>query len=283
MTSNLTQPYSEASTEKQGRHATFHSYPQYLFPSECNNLASDLEVPYAFSHHTASFYWTKADALDDVRWNIWVQPPCLRCILKGQVKAKGCDRMRRQNDTFGMIRSCMECYKDGLEDACIETIELRIDGGHGIGPAIREAHIGTPDDPKNGLAGIRARNQRLNRQCRTFFDQVVWVQSEKMLRKNGHVVWKPINLHVGDTMAKMEIFDTFLWSEGNELSHSGFVGNPGRFMRKVQFGRKRLLWMDIRDTMEKRVAQWEGLDASSTLSTTVGVQFTALTANRLSW
>ncbi|RMD41396.1 hypothetical protein DV735_g3744, partial [Chaetothyriales sp. CBS 134920] len=200
-----------------------------------NNLASDLEVPYAFTHNTASFYWTKADALNDVRWNIWVQPPCLRCISKGEVKSKACDRMRRQNETFGMMRSCMECCKEGLEDACIETIELRLDGGEGIGPSIRKANIDTPDNgPKNGVAAIRARNQRLNRQCKTFIDQVVWMASERRLRINGQVIWKPINLHVGDTKAKMEILDSFLWTEGNELSRSGFAGNPGRFKRKDQ-------------------------------------------------
>ncbi|RMZ78672.1 hypothetical protein DV738_g3765, partial [Chaetothyriales sp. CBS 135597] len=263
MTPNPAQSDAQGCNEKQGRHATFHSYPQYLFPSQHNNLASDLEVPYAFTHYTASFYWTKADALNDVRWNIWVQPPCLGCILKGQVKAKTCDRMRRQNDTFGTIRSCTECSKEGLDDACIETIELRLDGGEGIGPAIRKAHIDTPDrGPKNGLAAIRARNQRLKRQCRTFIDQVVWVNSERRLRMNGQVIWKPINLHVGDTRAKMEVVDSFLWSEGNELSRSAFAPNPGRFKRKVELGRKKFEWVDIRDTMKTRVAQWEGLDTS---------------------
>jgi hypothetical protein len=65
---------------KHGRRSTFHQWPQHLFPSLRNNLDTDLETPYVFDHFTGSFYWTREDALKDIKWNVWTDPPCLNCV-----------------------------------------------------------------------------------------------------------------------------------------------------------------------------------------------------------
>ena len=241
-------------TKRHGRLSTFHRWPQYLFPSRWNKIAFDLEVPYAFSHHSSSFYWTRDDALNDVRWNMWMQPPCLNCLIKSKVKAKGCDRMRRQENSFGTTRCCTSCQQAGLEDGCIETIELRIDPSKGVIPAMNEAERRFPIERRNGYETVHTYDEDHGRRPKTFMDETIWIDSERGLRKKGLAIWKPINLHVGDLEAKAEVAKKFEQGAGRNLTHVSLTEDPARFLRTMK-GMN--LEYDVRDNMARRVAGWD--------------------------
>jgi hypothetical protein len=156
------------------RQSTLHRYPQHIFPSKKNQLDSDLQVPYAFSHPHAAFYWTEADALENHKLNIWVQPPCLNCELEGEHESRQCDRYAKQEDSEGQILCCTRCKRKGDEWGCIEQLEIRADGNFAV---IYNAVL----------------------------DQ--WRGEEQELRRKGLVWWVPINLEYGDAVRKAEIVE----------------------------------------------------------------------------
>jgi len=157
------------------RHSSLNLYPQYVFPSKLNKLNSSLEVPYAFSHQRAAFYWTRDNALANHKLNIWAKPPCLNCELAGEDKARKCNRRQRQGDSLGRIQCCTRCESTGEMLNCVEQVEIRADNRYG--------HIEEKD-----WGEIIVFNQ--------------WHKEERALRDVGLVWWTPINLEWGDTDRK---------------------------------------------------------------------------------
>ena len=241
-----------------GRRSTFDDWPQYLFPSKWNNLAADLQTPYAFSHHNTAFYWTKDDAKELIRWNINAQPPCLNCIVLGEARAKACDRLRRQEQTYGISRCCTCCEKRGLDDACIETIEIRIDGMHGLEGATEEAERHFCIQSRNDVDLLTARNTGTGRLGRSFMDDVPWIDSERALRKEGLVLWRPINLHVGNTEAKTDLMREFEAEESSSLTRSTLAENEARFVLRIED--INFDYDGIREDMEAQVVRWDSED-----------------------
>jgi hypothetical protein len=223
---------------KLSRHSTFDRYPQLLFPSECNNLASDLETPYAFSHHSGSFFWRREDALSSCKWNIWAQPPCLNCIVKGEAAARTCDRYRRQNYTYGLVRTCSRCEKNGNSDACIETIECRAPELE-CKSLLHQSAISNLRRSRNGEHTIYQYDHSQIRDGRGLADSFQWSEIERDRRRSGLVIWRPINLGVGDVVAKAEAVCLYGQAGGRKFMHGG-TQTP-----------------DQRRTMEELVARWD--------------------------
>jgi hypothetical protein len=167
------------------RLATVHHTPQYLFPSELNDLPSSRSTPFAFNHHTLAFYWTRDDALTDTSWNIWATPPCLNCVVACDGDGDGdlarrCDFGQRRDRSFGRVQACSRCLNRGLGDQCVEQIEVRKDGS-----------VSARDEDLQGCGPIGAK----------------WLPREVRLRRLGVVEWRPINLHEGDSEAKKSIVE----------------------------------------------------------------------------
>lgn len=160
------------------RISTLSLYPQHIFPSESNKLDSSLEIPYAFSHEKAAFYWTRDDALANYKLNIWAKPPCVSCELVGEDFARSCNRYTRQEDSLGKIKCCTRCERLGQATSCIEQIEIRGDGTYG--------HI----DVEKGETSKSSQ----------------WSTAQRDLREGGIVWWAPINLDYGDNEQKEVIF-----------------------------------------------------------------------------
>ena len=159
------------------RHSSLHLYPQHIFPSKLNNLEKTLQGPYAFSHQSAAFYWTRDDALANHKLNIWAKPPCLNCELAGEDYARRCDRYKRQEDSLGQIHSCSRCERVGQSDSCVEQIEIRADGKYG--------------EVVEGKGIMHQISQHST--------------EERNLRSVGLVWWMPINLETGDIDKKNKL------------------------------------------------------------------------------
>ncbi|KAF7514391.1 hypothetical protein GJ744_000161 [Endocarpon pusillum] len=167
----------------RSRQSTFHLPPQYVFPSHLNYLPRNFEVPYAFNHNTLSFYWTRADALADVKYNICARAPCLNCVVAcggdedGDL-ARRCDLSVKMDESFGKVRTCGRCVRNGEGGRCVEMIEVRRDGSV-------SAQVGDFDTKE--------------------FGGCMWSERERRLRRNGVVEWRPVNLHVGEVEGKEEV------------------------------------------------------------------------------
>ena len=154
------------------RHSSLHLYPQHVFSSKYNTLNHYLDVPYAFSHKAAAFYWLRDDALLNHKLNIWATPPCLSCDLAGEDLARKCDRYSRQEESLGSIQYCSRCERNGHSSSCVEQFEIRADGRYG------------------------------NSEKSKSYKPSHWCREEQELRKTGLVWWKPMNLGSGDIKTK---------------------------------------------------------------------------------
>lgn len=179
----------------EDRFSTFNSWPQYIFPSEANDLTYELETPYAFSHHTPAFFWTRDDALAAICWNIHARLPCLNCVLAGEVHAKLCDQSARQERHRGMIRCCHRCEWLGMAEACVEMIELRMNWMLDHKTSTVNPNL---SDPPKGSSGF-------TKTKKSWKDERIWTKTERTYREEGKVIWRPINLNYGDATWKQEI------------------------------------------------------------------------------
>ena len=184
---------------------------QYIFPAANNNLTYDLESPYAVSYLDGSFFWTREDALSAYHWQPAARPPCLNCVVAGEIYGKLCDRLPRQELHKGMIRCCHRCEKLGREDSCVELIELRI-----VWPSLKEISA-TP----KGMEDLPYVPSRQNAQTDRV-DSKIWTTGEKKLRASGKVIWRPINLQCGDANSKQDIVARWEAGAGQGISRSQF-------------------------------------------------------------
>ena len=173
------------------RDSTFDRFPQYIFPSSFNasTVPGELERPWAYSHHQAAFYWTEADALSALHWNIYARPPCLNCVLAGSDVARRCNRWAKQWKTRGTRRCCTCCQEAVLAEACVEMVELRI-----IPNFAAKRFNGTNFTPRFDKGGV---------------DLFLWSAGEVKLRNQGKVIWRPINLKYGDVELKRRLMVNF--------------------------------------------------------------------------
>ena len=236
------------------RHATLNLYPQHLFPSHANWLKSalpgwkNLEVPYAFSHKDAMFYWTQDDALRDWKWNVWARPPCLNCHLSGEDMARSCDQVKTREESFGLDRACWRCKAKGEASSCVEMIERRADGSVGVD--------GHDIDKK---------------------DMGLWEKRERQVREQERVWWRPVNLENGDVVGKRRVLeeweniqdDRFLHVQKNwvlpDLSQYGREAPRLDFLHQEEERVRRLELMkdekERQEVMRIRVAGWNVEDA----------------------
>lgn len=192
--------------------STFDSWPQHVFPSCANSLTYELEMPYAFSHHVPAFFWSREDALAAVHWNIYARPPCLNCVTSGEIDAKLCDRLARQERHYGTVRCCHRCEELEMEESCIEMIELRVDW-----PKDRELAVG-----KLNLVDLPNGPNRLRRTNKGWMDKRIWTEEERACRAHGTVIWRPINLNYGDAKAKKSIVAQWHSGEGQGIARPEF-------------------------------------------------------------
>ena len=186
-------------------------YKQYIFPTANNDLTYDLESPYAFSYLDGAFFWTREDALSAFHWHPAARPPCLNCVVAGEVYAKLCNRLPRQERHKGMVRCCHRCETLGHEDSCVESIELRVDW-----PSLREV-LATPKGMENLPYVPRRQNAPTDRA-----DSRIWTTSEKKLRASGKVIWRPINLQYGDVSSKANVVARWEAGKGQSITRSQF-------------------------------------------------------------
>ena len=237
------------------RLATLNRFPQFLFPSCWNMIPRDHEIPYAFNHHHLSLYWTREDALVDAKFNIYVRPPCLNCIvacdgdMDGDL-AKCCSGLTKQE--WG---PCARCVCRGGNGNCIEQIEVRKDGSPCGG--------GKASDPQT----------------------VIWTEEERRLRKRGIVEWRPINLQFGDVNGKEGVVQEWygLKRKVKQLDdrQNWILPTQTREMNKAFIIDERITWGSSVRTRQSdrdrqirlqlaaaRVAEWdkEDLNSSNNLS-----------------
>jgi hypothetical protein len=189
-----------SNTPIYARRGTFNRAIQHLYPTAQNGLEFDLEAPYAHSLSAGVRYWTRDDALFDIRWNALARPPCLNCLVSdNRSLARRCDRYRQQEITFGMARCCSNCQKSGQSQACVELIE------------VSTAHL---FDPLPGASlskevriyeSLRPQSQRFV----GFQDIGMWGRTAHGQRAKGLVAWRPINLALGDPGSKAEVVSQY--------------------------------------------------------------------------
>jgi hypothetical protein len=223
------------------RRSTFHRFHQYLFPSEMNEstLPGHLEAPYAYSHHQAAFYWTRQDALSALIWNPSARPPCLNCVLAGEAVAKRCDRMERQWSSEGLTWCCKTCVDTGHEHACVEMIELRI-----VPKFCSLFDDGSVFSPRFGRKGT---------------DRFIWTADEKALRRQGKVIWRPINLHSDDFHKKAELMARFEAGGAGEMTR--FCISPG-LSHPEKHNANSESWLKARFMMRRKVEHWDRAETS---------------------
>jgi hypothetical protein len=216
------------------RHWSLHLYPQNVFPSKQNEkLHSDLEVPYAFSHIHNAFYWTKDDALANLKLNIWAKPPCLNCELVGETDAQKCDRHEKQHDSDGKIQCCTKCKLRGDEWGCIEQVEIRADANY---TAVNKYTL-VETENAIGSKKFRAALKRGH----GIFNPDAWCSEEQELRDNGLVWWQPINLACGDADRKEQIVEQLMQQDGRRDFTPVRKGFP-----PVQMSSKNVSWRKLK-------------------------------------
>ena len=192
-------------------------YKQYVFPTADNNLTYDLESPYAFSYLDGAFFWTREDAMSAIHWQPAACPPCLNCVVAGEVYAKLCNRLPRQERHKGMTRCCHRCEGLGHEDSCVELVELRVDW-----PSLKEV-LATPKGMQNLPYVPRRRHAQTHR-----VGSRIWTTSEKKLRASGKVIWRPINLHYGDVSSKANVVARWEAGKGQSITRSQLSPSANR-------------------------------------------------------
>lgn len=195
------------------RRGTFNDEPQHFYPTEENRLTTDLEAPYAHCLSNGVCYWTREDALADIRWRPRTDLPCLNCLLFGDVAtAKRCDRYSRQEAAGGMVRCCGQCEQMWGADACVELIEVRTN--HLFESVPMHDNISTVvEEPDPGR--IRAIG--------------IWSDKESRLREEGSVAWRPINLSYGDIDVKAEVVASYQRGGAQQLVQlepETYLGRP---------------------------------------------------------
>lgn len=224
-----------------GRRSTFHRFPQYLFPSDASKLndpTARLEIPYAYSHHQAAFYWTRQDALDAMIWNFPTRPPCLNCVLLGEAVAKRCDRMERQWRSQGHVRYCKHCDVRGHKEACVEMVEIRVSPQ--FVPLLPSGRVFRPRYNKYGV------------------DMFLWTDEERALRKQGRVVWRPLNLDVGDVENKKKLAGKFAAQGVGDITH--FSVSVQLLQREMSSSELRA-WSVARRMMKRKIDRWDREEA----------------------
>ncbi len=219
------------------RRSTFHTFPQYLFPSHANDLPSHLETPYAYSHHQAAFYWTRQDAKSALIWNLLARPPCLNCVLLGERVAKRCDRMERQWRSQH-VHCCKRCEIVGLGDACVEMVEIRVLPQ--FDPLLPNGTVLRPRFNKYGV------------------DIFLWTDAERAVRKQGRAVWRPLNLGTGDVRTKAKLAANFASGRTREITL--FSIDP-QIWHREDFGSDMEAWFAARRMMGRKVNRWDQADA----------------------
>lgn len=200
-------------TNIYARRGTFNQEVQHFYPTENNRLTTDLETPYAHCLSNGVCYWTREDALADIRWRPRTDLPCMNCLLFGDVAtAKRCDRYTRQESAGGMVRCCGQCEQMWGADACVELIEVRTNHLFESMPMHDTISTSVEEpDPK------RMR------------DIGIWSDEESRLRAEGSVAWRPINLSYGDVDVKAEVVASYQRGTAGQialLEPETYVGRP---------------------------------------------------------
>ena len=228
------------------RRSTFHRYPQYIFPSYANNLDDTLETPYAYSHHQAAFYWTREDALAALIWNFPAQPPCLNCVLAGEGFARRCNRLSRQRKSRGMKRCCQRCERTGNLEVCVEMMEIR-----SIPKFLPDGRNFRPRISKYGV------------------DMFLWTDAEKALRREGKVIWRPINLDYADAVAKAKLMEDFEAGAAGDITKLSInlAMSPWEQHNDDQKAR-----LECQRMMRRKVATWDRADCATDLTESLPIE-----------
>jgi hypothetical protein len=246
------------------RHSTFDRFPQYIFPSlynaECDRLDQRHDIPYAFSHHHAAFFWTQEDALNGLYWNIFARPPCLNCICEGERRATQCNRGARQFESMGRKRCCTYCEEMGAsEDSCIEMIEVRINPISTLAISLDEDDKRAKKPPKSPSMLEKEYDDPTPSKGRYGdhgLDKHIWTEFEELLRSQGKVYWTPINLHLIRPVIKDRLLQIYgdgktapmtfpRAKNGYRLSNDEFIDDDAK------------LWRMHRDMMFDKIAMWQ--------------------------
>lgn len=219
---------------------------QYIFPTACNDLTYDLETPYAFCYLDGAFFWTREDALSAIHWQPAARPPCLNCVIAGEIYAKLCDRLSRQERHKGMIRCCHRCENLGCEDSCVEMIELRIDW-----PSVEEV-LATP----HGMENLPYVPRRLNAQTDRASARI-WTASERKLRTSGKVIWRPINLSYGDIESKQDVVARWEAGAGHHITRSQFSPSANKSWQTPRGPDGKPIPSVSLSVARKQVLQWD--------------------------
>ena len=222
-------------TKRKFDHArsTFYDFPQYLFPNNENSVPDACDEPYAYSHHQAAFYWTRQDALSGLIWNYTSRPPCLNCVLAGEAVAKRCNRIELQVKSEGDNLCCKACQAD-FADACVEMVEIRV---------VPQFAALLPDGT--------IMNQRLNQHG---IDLYIWTDEEKELRRQGKVIWRPMNLHTGNVDTKSDLMLDFESGGAGDITKTAI--SPGLWQRD-RYDAEVEAWSKARRMMRRKVERWD--------------------------
>lgn len=175
------------------RRGTFNKPNQHLYPTERNKLTHELEAPYAHSLSNGVRYWTRDDALHDVRWNAVAETPCLNCLISDRpLLARRCDRYWRQEASQGIWRCCSHCEESGQAQSCVELIELHT------------THLFESLPPPTKVV-ILETLLRFTVKLDGIEDFGIWGRTASQQRARGLATWRPINLSFGDCEAKAQI------------------------------------------------------------------------------
>lgn len=177
------------------RRGTFNNARQHFYPTETNGLTRNLEAPYAHSLSNGVRYWTREDALFDIRWNAIAKPPCLNCLSTGSISiAKRCDQSKQQENSAGAVRCCTFCREAGDEDSCVELIEIHTKHLFEALPTT----ISTETRLVQSLPRYSGRFEGIK-------DCGIWGRTATQLRADGLVAWRPVNLLYGNAAAKADV------------------------------------------------------------------------------
>jgi hypothetical protein len=180
------------------RRGTFNKAKQHFYPSRENDLSYELEAPYAHSLSNGARYWTREDALSDIRWNSLAITPCLNCLLdRGRSSSRACDLSMRREASLGMVGCCTRCEDTGQEQACVELIE------------VRATHIFEPLPDTSGSTETMVQLYRPLKRFSESFHKIkdigIWGRNAHEQRASGLVAWRPVNLLFGDDRRKAQV------------------------------------------------------------------------------
>ena len=87
------------------------------------------------------------------------------------------------------MQCCKRCESTGVADACIEMVEIRI-----LPQFVPLKPDGKVFRPRFNGSGV---------------DMFLWIDEEKELRRQGKVIWRPLNLIFGDAATKAKLMTKF--------------------------------------------------------------------------